>query len=592
MAKRKNKPQNLKLNDTPKDIDSSLVNSVRRAIELIRPIMQQRAIEVRWTAGAGASVSLTPENVGIADYAQTEARLKKQLLNMSLNAELALMAVLSVAPQVTVKSRSISNKPFQKLYAKQINRIFVDADCDSEFDAVIRNSLYGVGMAWTDKTSHIQSESDFTVRNGSGEININNVPGENIVWDINAVSEKQMRFYGHFFDIQRSEAKKIFPKKADYLQSLPSKNQQQRENQILKKAMQGQGISTDNYLDEIELLQLWCPFERKIVILPGNIKTIGNDSADIIDQFEYKGPASGPYKLLMPLRINDSMRPISIMGQMMELAWQNNLLFRKTIRRILREKENIVGHFGEKAQNALQDARDGQVISVEDGKDAQAIKQGGISTSLATGQNLFIDLFNRASLRSDVIGGQSAGSKTLGQDELLLSQSTAVLKKIQEQVIYFVRDVANKVAWHVWNTDDPREMTVYEADGITINETWNYREGVFDDYNLDIDVFVGKTDTPEANYQRKMQLVKDIALPFAPIMLQTGKIPDVEYILDDFANDLGLEDYSFFGSDMMPQNQSRALPDINAQTNITNQGTGRPAPVDKAVNVPQMQLTE
>jgi hypothetical protein len=152
----------------------------------------------------------------------------------------------------------------------------------------------------------------------------------------------------------------------------------------------------------------------------------------------------------------------------------------------------------------------------------------------------------------DAIGGLSAQSSTLGQDQMLSQSANRMIDDMRQEVSKFHKKVFMDLARYLW--EDPfTEMPLVKRVGenIEIPFVWTdeQKEGDFEQYNLDIEPYSMRSTTPEERLAKLTQMITEIVIPmgmqvdqqkFASVMSHYANLPELEEVLSIVTTDQGL----------------------------------------------------
>ena len=303
---------------------------------------------------------------------------------------------------------------------------------------------------------------------------------------------------------------------------------------------QGASSSDDEFVEMVELWDIWLPRQNLFVTLSAN----NEDQSAPLQVREWEGPEHGPYHLLRFQPVPGTPMPIAPVMQWMDLSDAINRIWRKLIRQAERQKEvlGVQSAAGKDGEN-VRDANDGEVIHVANPQGINAFRFGGIDQ-----QNHAFSLNMRNMLgflmgNLEAIGGLGAQTSTLGQDQMLSQSANRMIDDMRQEVSRFHKGIFRDLANYLW--EDPYiELPLVKrfGEGLEIPFTWTpeQREGDFSQYNISIEEYSLRSTTPEERLGKLNQLITEIVIPmgmqidqtkFAQVMAKYTNLPELEEIL-------------------------------------------------------------
>ena len=126
----------------------------------------------------------------------------------------------------------------------------------------------------------------------------------------------------------------------------------------------------------------------------------------------------------------------------------------------------------------------------------------------------------------DSLGGLSPQSETIGQDKLLSEAASSRLKQMAERTVDFAVGIFEALAWYEWT--DPVKVRHIEKEipgmDMSVRSEWSAqtRQGDFEDYDFDIDVYSMQDDSPSTKLQKIGAALERFVFPILPSLEQQG----------------------------------------------------------------------
>lgn len=476
-------------------------------------------------------------------YAPTE-QAKREPVN-------TLYAIVSILlPNLcgtTVKSRvKVKGRPelgvFASLYQLAADHMLDQMEYGLTQLRIVSSALFGTGIAKTIlETKPLDQSPDFpNWLQDAGWPYVGQVGIDDYVLDPAAMCREAAAFEGNDFLIPIDLARDAGYDK-DILDRMSATYYNEAHQDKSSGLSAGSVVDNEEFIEFYKFREIYLPYEKMVVTLPYN-KT---DETNYLKEMEYKGPEGGPYDDLSFARPENNPLGIPPVSIFYDLHLVLNALTRKIQRQAQRSKKILVYQRGkEEDGTTIRDSSDGDVIGLTDTQMTKELEVGGADSKNYESLNVLRDLLNWVSGNPDSVGGLAAGEKTLGQDEMKLTQASARLGRMQALVQKFNKRVLRKTCWYLW-TDPQTRMDLLQpiGEGMQISRTWSpeVREGEFPDYDIDVEPYVASADNPLDQYRRIMQLITNVIIPMAPMAQAQGVEVDIGKLVKDLASKLDIE---------------------------------------------------
>lgn len=295
---------------------------------------------------------------------------------------------------------------------------------------------------------------------------------------------------------------------------------------------QGHDGDEGEYITYVELMEVYLPQTNTILVLP---KQGGSDA---LWEGDWEGPKDGPYRIHGFIDVPDNPLPHSIGGQLYDLHELVNTLMTKLGEDA--EREKTVGLYRGQASNdalRIKEAANGEMVLCEDPDGVREAHYGGASQPGMAFTIWCRDMFSYSAGNLDALGGLGQQADTLGQEELISGSANKQIAEMQDRTVSFTTELCRMLGWYEW-TDPVKEREVTHAvPGFedrwytTTTFTPEDRDADFYNFNIVIDPYSMKHETPEMKAQKLSMLIQQVILPLQPFMQQQGQSLDVENIL-------------------------------------------------------------
>jgi hypothetical protein len=352
---------------------------------------------------------------------------------------------------------------------------------------------------------------------------------EDFVWDMSAKLRSQVGFMGHRYrmPLDVAQADETFdPEARAALKAVqyPTTNESGDER-VKNVEDDSQATWTDGYCDYVELWEIYLPREQLVVTYAA--EPLGGAPNKPLRVVPWFGPERGPYHFLSFLDAPSLLMPVSPVSDMIDLHDLINRVGRKLGNQSDRQKTVLAVAAGsEKDGQAICDAADGMMVSVQRPEAVKEIRFGGADGQQAAFLMQLVDQFNRHQGNLELVGGISQQAETLGQEQLLQANSSAQLQDMQGRMLAFTKGVMKALAWYWWN--DPHrtyevQRTLEGVDGVAVSHiTPQQRRGNFLRLNFDVNPFSLTAKTPAQQLALIDQLMMQVLLPGAQALGQQG----------------------------------------------------------------------
>ena len=469
---------------------------------------------------------------------------------------------------------------FPDTLAGALDHVFREIELQFALRLALGEALWGLGVI---KVGMIPADTP-DVSNAFGYLaNPDQVWAESVnlddyVPDMAARHPQRMQFEGNRYLVDQEWAygSPLYSKKHDILDKMREKDQDSTRT----------SHKTDKkYRPQFEFIDLWLPQEEAIVTMPGG----GEDRpVAYLAEEEYTGPERGPYEQQGFHWIDGEIMPVPMMGIVYDIHQMINAMAWKAKNDAEASKTLVL--YAQQAAGEAERIRTAQnlaMVAVQDPEHFKELHLGGVSPERYEYIAFLRQFMSEIMGNTDLMGGTRAKSETLGQDQMLYQQASMRLADLAGQTHAFVKRVAEKLGYYLWNSN--RQFWVTMDPGATYE--WQalfggeYREGEYLEYEVDIQPYSMRADTPEAVYARMMQWLKEVILPLSELGMAQGAQLNVPLVAEESAKRLNIplhrELYRQLPqpSMQMAMQESEQIPGQGErrQTNITVGRSGQPA---------------
>lgn len=524
---------------------------------------------------------------------------KAEPLNLVFSVVRAMLPNLVIEPRTMVSARHPRFRAFAELLALAINRVIKEIRFGDTVCRAIVDSFFGPGVLYTGLAAGAGRE----VADQQGYLHDPDEPfSEHIdiadyIPDPYATKRESYSFESHRFRAPFEWAMDTRLFRRDLLESL-GRAGQDRQREARSHAEQlstPQGPEDENWVEQIELVSAWLPDYDLIVTLPSQL----DDTRGVLSEAEWIGPDTGPYDVFGYMDVPSNTMPISPIGQIFDLHELVNELARKIKRQAERQKDiGVYESADEWSAENIRTASDGDMVPVKNKDRVGELHLGGVDPKNYESVEYFERHLNEIAGNPALMGGIEAKSGTLGQDQMLYASASGNLDYWRGRIKKTLDRVLEKIGYFVWS-DPVREMQLVQTlpGGIQVPQRWTpeERQGAFEDYQIEIQAYGIRADSPEQQYARILDLCERFVLPAAQIAMAQGTAPNMAVLFEVLGKvgDIPRADEIFqpvaappIGMQQPGQTQ---LPARNTTTNISMGGQARPRPAPQSALAPKKE---
>jgi hypothetical protein len=528
-----------------------LRNAMKHSLKALGPFRENRTEALRQYVGNHYS------DKGASD------KVPVNMIELAIN--IYMQNLVAQTPQCLISTHNKAAKPAAEALRLDTNSILKQIRFGNALERVVRNALFGVGIAKRGLSSATRPYFDW-------------VSLDNWVCDMTARRWEEMQFCGDRYQLTMEEIQQSDYFTPEFKKSLVPKTEAMPATGTTAAGISGatDGIA-EPFMETVELWDIWLPYQRLLITIAAE------DSSEIGAIIEWNGPEDGPYAFLTFNDVEDNIMPLPPVALWRDLHELTNSLFRKLGRQANRQKTITAVRGGADADGSrLLNADDGDMIKLDDPKNVQEFKYGGVDQQSL---GFLVHVKNLASYmygNLDIIGGLAAQSETLGQDKLLAGQASKRLESMANRVIDFTARQIRDIAWYRY-TDEVNDWPVvkkrFGIDIPTYLYTTQRKQYSFFDYTFNVEPYSLVYQTPAQKLSGLTNIVNTLVAPFAPMLEQQGIAIDFAKLfklVGDYGNLPELADVVVY-TDPAPPRQAPDMPAKAANTTRTYVRENKPA---------------
>ena len=451
----------------------------------------------------------------------TEDRVPINLLLQFVTIHLRLLA--SHNPAMSVSTPHTGLKSFARDMEAWGNWRIKEMDLESTLRRCVMDALLGLGIA---KVGTTYAQTYEGVNHEYGEVFVDCIDFDDYVHDMEATSIDRVYFQGHRYRMLLEDAKNnpLFDEaRRSELTGSGNGRYNEQGDERLKAIESQESIHANEFTEQVELWELWLPREQVILTCEYGPGGICGDPLRIV---EWKGPTDGPFHLLSFVNVPSNTMPISPVGSLLDMHKLINEQMLKLARQSLASKTVLAAQGNAEADaRTIIAAKDGDVVRVNHINMLKEIRFRGTDQSELAAMLQYLQSFDRQAGNLSTMGGLASKADTLGQEQMLQSQSSAQIKDMQSSALKFAKSILTSMAWHWIHEDRQTYVGERKVEGtditVPVTITPDDRRNKFFLLNFDVQPFSLQGKTPqEKNAQIDMLLAQ--LLPVVPQLQAQG----------------------------------------------------------------------
>ena len=456
-------------------------------------------------------------------------------LNLILSMINSLLPAIAMDPRANVTTtQSTRYWWFAQRYKLALDRVFAEVQANKVFREATLEAFFGLGVLKTGvaarSTSGVHDPEGYL--HDDDQIYVAPVDLDDYVCDVRARRREAMSYEGNVYLVPYQWAMDTYPAKAHpQLMELRKRMEGDKgEGRTGDLATGGKAVADqEEFVLRIPLFEGWLPHHEGIVTMAG----IPDVVRGYIEEREWEGPETGPYDTLGFNEVPGNLLALPKVATVYDLHCLVNEIGRKIARQAQRQKDVPVYEAGaEEDAERIKNASDGEWTKVSSLKRIDVLNLGGANEHGFEAVQGFQEWFTRVAGNTDLIGGLGAQSKTLGQDQMLMQNSMAVVGLMRQRFLDCAKSVLSKMAEYLWNDfTTEMELEYPVASGfppLPLKWTGDDRRGEYGDYVFELEAYGVRHDDPQQEYERIVQWFERVLFPLAQVAGPQGMLLDVE----------------------------------------------------------------
>lgn len=412
---------------------------VQRGYEQLRNFRKARQLFVRQYVGPY--------------YNRVRGDMGDEALNMIFNAVRVLVPnIVMNFPAHKVESKFLAYKDYADLLSLALSHHDKVSKIRDIYRRVLVDAVFTLGVM---KTGLCESDSVYALneqdRLDPGKIFTEAVDFDNFVVDPNAREHlfRDAAFMGDRIRVPRQTLLDSGLYRNDLIENLPAydanTNKNPKAGDFTKSS---RATPTGQWLDEVEICELWVPSANALVTVPGSGDVTLDDFLRVDD---YYGPDAGPYTLLaLTPPVPGNPLPVPMVGVWHDLHYLGNKIFKKISDQAQRQKD-VLGYKRAAVDDAksVVESQDGDAIAMDDPDGAKVYSFGGQQPSNEQHLEHLKAWFNQLAANPEQLAGMRFDANSATQANLMQQNAAVGLEDMKDLVYQAAEAEAAKRAWYL-----------------------------------------------------------------------------------------------------------------------------------------------
>lgn len=451
------------------------------------------------------------------------------------------MILVGNNPQVHCTAVDPDLKGFATHFNIAINTLMDEIEIGDTLREWVRNAFFSVGVIKVHmaESGELIAEDDILMDPGSPFAS--NVIIDDFVFDASARKWSECKFLGDMYRIPFDELQNggYFP---DAIEDLSASKPLSETGERVEELGREDNVSNTEFDEMIDLCDIYIPRDGLIYTYAVSDRNTCSLKGDPIAIDEYTGNETGPYKILAFQTVPAKCMPVPPVTQWAPLDRLANNLMRKAAAQAKRSKKIIAySPQGHSDAQRLKTAGDGDLVKMMEPNEVVPMSVGGVDPGVNAFMLQVMELFDRMAGNLSSIMGLGASADSVGQEKLI----NGAVSRMEQSLQQIVNKASNGVISELGNllfSDEfkriPGEVSLPGFPDITSSADWepDDREGVFNDYKVQLDVYSMNYMGPGERITVMNQLLQTMYAPLMPVLQQQGGMIDMKELTVKYAD--------------------------------------------------------
>lgn len=455
------------------------------------------------------------------------------------------MALTANRPRVMLSSQFEQLNYFTKHFQLAINNFIEEIGLEFTLRRWVLDAFFCVGII----KIHLADSGFVLVENDRwadpGQPFASNVSLDNWVHDVGAPDWDAITYAADSYRIPFEDLKNDMYDQA-VVETLNPTGKGSVGDERTEQLTRGEVVENDELMPMIDLCDVWIPRDNKIYTFAMDRRESFTLKGMPLATMEWFGDERGPYHLLGFGDVPENIMPISPASQLSSLSRLANNLIRKQAQQAKRQKDvHTYTPSGAGDAKRLQRSNDGEWIEVQDTKEIGTVKMGGVDPGNHAFMLGVVEMHDRMAGNLTAMLGLGAQADTATQEQLIHGSVNKKEGQMQYRVVDSSVRVIRSLAYLLWN--DPfkviaGKLPIEGVPGYSVDANWSPgdREGGFEDFKIDIDMYSMMYQSPQQKVGAIQQLISQFYAPLMATLQEQGGQLNMQKATEVFAEMLNL----------------------------------------------------
>lgn len=428
-------------------------------------------------------------------------------------------------PRFMASANATKVRPYASVYESHGNRKLLKMRFADILRTAIVDASFLMGVVKTAITAPAQARFG-GYEKVVGEVTMDNIPFENMVFDATATKFKSCDYIGHYYDVFTEDIKnsKLYdPKAAKLVIPIDDRVMDDKGNPLIGQIGRGQRANNARYYDKSRLCEIWLRRENIVVTFDAE----GTSERPLLVQ-KWFGPECGPYKFLSFGDVLGNLIPKGLICDLIDMHREFNLLWRKMGNQASDQK-TVFLYKDSRLAERHKEAEDRQYIQSDDPAGIQPSATPGPDANVFNYAMASYNLFKQFAGGLDTLSGMGPQADTATQEKLIHASASKQVEALGSRVQAFAEELMGMdgIGWYWWNSPSEEHKSTYQAPGvpdvsIERSVTPQMRFGIpADEIGIQVDVYSFIRQTPQMRV-KGLDDTMQIITKFLPLFNQPG----------------------------------------------------------------------
>jgi hypothetical protein len=466
------------------------------------------------------------------------------LMNQAIDAY--TMSLVANRPRVLISTKKYHLNYFARLYQESLNNLIQEIGLEYTLRDAVLNAFFCLGVV----KLHLADAAPVLMENdiwmNPGEPFASCLALDNFCCDVGAQRYDQVTFAGDSYRVPFEDLKSDLYDQEIVKDLHPTSKYNLTDTERLEFISKGQETDHDEFEPRIDLMDMWIPDDGRVYTFVMDPTDRFTSQHPPVAGMDWDGPEHGPYRLLGYNDVPENIMPVSPAGHLAGLArLANNLMEKQSTRARLQRDLFTYTPAGKESARRVKTAGDNEFIAVQDQNELKMLKVGGIDGSIEAFKLGVIEMFDRMAGNLSAKLGLGPQTDTVGQEKLIHGAVSVKEAFMQARTIDFASGIIKDLGKMLWDDQAktvPGRLTVEGAPEYSAEVTWRpgHREGRFNDYDFEVDVFSMPHQSPSQRVQSLNQLLTGIYIPMSEQLSAQGGSINLQELTDIYAELMNL----------------------------------------------------